>query len=102
VVQTSAGRAATAVSSAPVIVHPTVYRTVRRLVLSAAMCVRRSWVAPAPSIRISSFARAPGGICPIASLSTRIWPVTVFDPALPGRSSIARDSRVLAHHAASG
>ena len=31
-----------------------------------------------------------------------MWSVTVFEPALPGRSSIARLSPVFAHHAPSG
>jgi hypothetical protein len=38
----------------------------------------------------------------MAAASTSRWSVNVFDPALPGRSSIARHSRVFRHHAPSG
>ena len=42
------------------------------------------------------------GTCAIAAASTSIWSATMFDPALPGRSSIARHSRVFASQAPSG
>ena len=38
----------------------------------------------------------------MAAASTSRWSVNVFEPALPGRSSIARHSRVFRHHAPSG
>jgi hypothetical protein len=61
-----------------------------------------SWLAPAPSTRTSSFDRIREGICRIAAVSTARWSAKVFEPALPGRSSIARLSAVLAHQAPSG
>ena len=55
-----------------------------------------SWLAPAPSTRTRIFRRNRAGTCRIAAASTSLWSVNVFDPALPGRSSMARHSRVLA------
>jgi stress-induced morphogen len=46
--------------------------------------------------------RNRAGTCAIAAASTSMWSVTVFDPALPGRSSIARHSAVFASQAPSG
>jgi hypothetical protein len=85
-----------------VIVHPTVNRTVRKTLFIWCRCSMKSWVAPAPSARTRILRRYIAGICAIASARTRMWSDTVFDPALPGRSSIARDSVVFAHHAPSG
>ena len=59
-------------------------------------------MAPAPSMRFSSLARRAGGSWSIAAATTFRWSATVLEPALPGRSSMARDSLVLAHHAARG
>ena len=42
------------------------------------------------------------GIWRIAAVSTARWSAKVFEPALPGRSSIASDSAVLASQAPSG
>ena len=61
-----------------------------------------SWPAPAPSTRTSSLDRIRAGICRSAAVSTARWSAKVFELALPGRSSIASDSAVLAHHAPSG
>ena len=47
-------------------------------------------------------ARMRAGIWRIAAVSTARWSAKVFEPALPGRSSIARLSAVLAHQAPSG
>ncbi len=59
-------------------------------------------MAPAPSTRMRIFAWEEPGICARAAVKTVRWSATVLLPALPSRSSIARDSCVLAHHAASG
>ena len=61
-----------------------------------------SWLAPAPSTRTSSRDRMRAGICRSAAVSTAAWSAKVFDPALPGRSSIASDSAVLASQAPRG
>ena len=55
----------------------------------------RSWLAPAPSTRTRILRRNRAGTCRRAAASTSLWSVKVFDPALPGRSSMARHSRVL-------
>ena len=55
-----------------------------------------SWLAPAPSTRTRIFRRNRAGTCRMAAASTSLWSVKVFEPALPGRSSMARHSRVLA------
>ena len=60
----------------------------------------RSWLAPAPSTM--SCRRNRAGTCFSAAARTSLWSVKVLDPALPGRSSMFRHSRVLAHQAASG
>jgi hypothetical protein len=62
----------------------------------------RSWLAPAPSTRRRILRRNREGTWRIAAVRTSLWSVNVFDPALPGRSSMARHSRVLRHQAASG
>ena len=62
----------------------------------------RSWLAPAPSTRTRIFRRNRDGTCLSAAASTSLWSVNVFDPALPGRSSMARHSRVFRHQAPSG
>jgi hypothetical protein len=62
----------------------------------------RSWLAPAPSTRTRMARRNRAGTCFSAAASTSLWSVNVFDPALPGRSSMFRHSRVFAHQAASG
>ena len=59
----------------------------------------RSWLAPAPSTRTSIFRRRVPGTWRIAAVRTSWWSVNVFDPALPGRSFMARHSRVLRHQA---
>jgi hypothetical protein len=91
-----------ACSSASVIAQPQVNSTVQRRDDSDSRWLISSWLAPAPSTRTSSRDRIRAGICPIAAVSTVRWPAKVFDPALPGRSSIASDSAVLASHAPSG
>ena len=82
--------------------QPQVNSTVRRRLASDSRCVISSWLAPAPSTRTSSRARMRAGICRIAAVSTAAWSAKVFEPALPGRSSIASDSAVLASQAPSG
>ena len=62
----------------------------------------RSWLAPAPSTRTRIFLRNRAGTCRRAAASTSLWSVKVFEPAFPGRSSMARHSRVLASQAPSG
>ena len=47
-------------------------------------------------------ARNRAGTCRMAAASTSLWSVNVFEPALPGRSSMARHSRVFAAHAPNG
>ena len=44
----------------------------------------------------------PGRDLPDRRGSTSLWSANVFDPALPGRRSMARHSRVLASRAPSG
>jgi hypothetical protein len=85
-----------------VIAQPDVNRTVRRRDDSDSRWLISSWLAPAPSTRTSGRDRKREGICRIAAVRTARWSVKVFDPALPGRSSIASDSAVLASHAPSG
>ncbi len=82
--------------------QPQVNSTVRRRVHSDSRWLISSWLAPAPSTRTSSFDRMRAGIWRIAAVSTARWSAKVFDPALPGRSSIARFSAVLASQAPSG
>jgi hypothetical protein len=58
-----------------------------------------SWVAPAESVRISTFRpiRPPfpvNGNCRSASWIIVMWSAAVFDPALPGRNIIAKGSPV--------
>jgi len=79
-----------------------VNRTVRRRDDSHSRWLISSWLAPAPSTRTSSRDRKREGICRIAAVRTARWSVKVFDPALPGRSSIASDSAILASQAPSG
>ncbi len=74
----------------------------RRAVFNASMCLMSSWVAPAPSTRMRNFAWEEPGICASAAVRTARWSATVLLPALPSRSSIASDSCVFAHQAASG
>ena len=62
----------------------------------------RSWEAPAPSQRTSSFLRCAAGTWAIASDRTAMWSAAVFDPAFPVRSIPARISVVLSHHTANG
>lgn len=59
-------------------------------------------MAPAPSTRMSSLERDEPGIWSSAAARTRTWSVVVLAPALPGRSSMARLSPVLAHQVARG
>ena len=61
-----------------------------------------SWLAPAPSTRTMIFFRNRAGTCRTAAASTSLWSANVFEPALPGRSSIARHSRVFATQAPKG
>ena len=82
--------------------HPLVNSTVRHRDDSDSRWLISSWLAPAPSTRTSSFDRIRAGIWRIAAVSTVRWSAKVFEPALPGRSSIASDSAVLASQAASG
>jgi hypothetical protein len=97
-----AGTLPMASSSAPVIIHPVVNSTVFRLEFRDSRCLTRSWLAPAPSTRARILRRNRDGTCFSASASTSLWSVNVFDPAFPGRSFMARHSRVLAHQAPSG
>src|SRR5699024_4415554 len=92
---------AIASSSASVIFHPTVKRTVLRLVFSFSRCSRRAWVAPAPSILTRLLAREEPGTWSRTEVSTLMWSLAVLAPALPGHS-MARHSPVLAHQAARG
>ena len=62
----------------------------------------RSWLAPAPSTRTRIWRRNRAGACRRAAASTSWWSVKVFDPALPGRRSMCRHSRVFAHQAPRG
>jgi hypothetical protein len=62
----------------------------------------RSWLAPAPSTRTMILRRNRAGTCFRAAASTSLWSVNVFEPALPGLSSMCRHSRVFAHQAARG
>ena len=89
-------------SSAAVIIQPQVNSTVRRGEDIDSRCLTSSWLAPAPSTRTRIFRRNRAGTWQIAAASTSRWSVNVFDPALPGRSSIARHSRVFAAQAPSG
>ena len=82
--------------------QPQVNSTVRRRLVSDSRCAISSWLAPAPSTRTSSRERMREGICRIAAASTAMWSAASFEPALPGRSSIASDSAVFASHAPSG
>ena len=84
------------------IIQPQVNSTVRRREASDSRWVISSWLAPAPSTRTSSRDRMREGIWRIAAVSTAAWSAKVFEPALPGRSSIARHSAVFASHAPSG
>jgi hypothetical protein len=52
-----------------------------------------SWLAPAPPAQTRIFRRDWAGTYRIAAASTSRWSVNVFDPALPGRGSIAGHSR---------
>ena len=89
-------------SSAAVIIQPQVNSTFRRGEDRDSRCLMRSWLAPAPSTRTRILRRNRAGTCRSAAASTSLWSVNVFDPALPGRSSMARHSRVFAHQAPSG
>ena len=90
-----------ACSSDWVMAHPQVNSTVRRRDDSDSRCLMSSWLAPAPSTRTSSFDRIREGP-PERRGQHREVVGEGFDPAFPGRSSMARHSRVLEHHAASG
>jgi hypothetical protein len=98
----SAGSWAMASSSVAVIAQPQVNSTCRRGEAIGSRCSMRSWVAPAPSTRTISRDRMRAGTWALASPRTSTWPATVFDPALPGRSSRARDSDVFASHPPNG
>ena len=89
-------------SSAAVIIQPQVNSAFRRGEDMASRCLMSSWLAPAPSTRTRIFARNRAGTCRMAAASTSLWSVNVFEPALPGRSSMARHSRVFAAHAPNG
>ena len=84
------------------IIHPQVMSIVRRGDDSDSRCLMSSWLAPAPSTRTRILARNRGGTWRIAAASTSLWSANVFEPALPGRSSMARHSRVFAAHAPNG
>lgn len=96
------GSRARAASSSAVIFQPVVKRTVRRLVFRSRRCSCRTWVAPAPSPLTRIFAVEAPVTREGASARTRRWSLVVLEPALPGRSSMARHSEVFAHQAASG
>jgi hypothetical protein len=96
------GRAAIASSSAGRMVQPQVNSIVMRFVDRESRCFTRSWLAPAPSSRIRILRRNAAGTCLRAAVRTSLWPVKVFDPALPGRRSMARHSLVFASQAPSG
>lgn len=96
------GRRAMAFSSSSVMVQPVAKPAVRRIVFRSRRCSCRPWVAPAPSTRTRIFAVEAPGTWASASRSTRMWSATVFEPALPARSHIARHSPVFAYHAARG
>ena len=89
-------------SSAAVIVQPQVNSSLRRGEVRKCRWPMRSWLAPAPSTRTRILRRNRAGTCRIAAASTSLWSVNVFDPAFPGRSSMARHSRVFRHQAPSG
>src|SRR5690349_24685273 len=97
-----AGRRRMASSSAAMMVQPQVNSSFFLGVDRDSRWVMRSWLAPAPSTRTRTLRRNRAGTCFRAAASTSLWSVNVFDPALPGLSSMCRHSRVLAHQAASG
>ena len=66
----AAGSSPIACSSASVIAQPQVNSTVRRREASDSRWLISSWLAPAPSMRTSSFDRIRAGICRIAAVST--------------------------------
>jgi hypothetical protein len=61
-----------------------------------------SWVAPAPSARISSRRRYTAGTWAMARVRTSMWSPAWLLPALPGRRLIANSSVVLSHHTPMG
>ena len=97
-----AGSSRMASSSAGMIVQPQVNSMVLRGEDRPSRWPMRSWLAPAPSTRTMTLRRNREGTCFRAAASTSSWSVKVFDPALPGRSSMARHSRVFRHQAPNG
>ena len=61
-----------------------------------------SWVAPAPSARISKPRRRAAGTWSMARRRTSMWSPAWLLPALPGRNVTASSSVVLSHHTPSG
>ena len=68
------------------------------------MWARNALEQPAPSARtrIGTPCRCASGICASAASRTVMWSAAVFAPALPGRSSPARNSPVLSRTPGSG
>ena len=89
-------------SSAAVIIQPQVNSTFRRGEDMRQQVLDELVARPGPVDADQDLARNRAGTWRIAAASTSLWSVNVFDPALPGRSSMARHSRVFAHQAPSG
>jgi hypothetical protein len=97
-----AGTFPVASSSAAVIIHPQVNSAVRRGEDSDSGRSDEIAAGAGPVDADEDLLPEPGRTCRSAAAGTSLLSANVFDPAFPGRSSMARHSRVLASQAPSG